>query len=259
MSFGYTKLSIIPVRAADNEQSEMVTQLIFGDIYKVTLEKKKWLKIIIESDQYEGWIDKTMFFEISDSYFNLIKNSKAKVSNSLISYLESDQEKIHLVKGSSFPLMEANQLIIGEKSYKLKDFSETAQLNVREEIISSAKDYLSTPYLWGGKSPFGIDCSGFSQMVYKISGIPIPRDASQQVNLGQSRNFMEEAQIGDLAFFDNEDGQVIHVGIVIEDRKIIHASGQVRIDKLDHQGIYNTDFKAYTHKLRVIQNIIDSQ
>jgi len=256
MKFGFTKLSIIPVRVDAREQSEMVTQLIFGDIFSVLVEKKKWLQILIEADGYEGWIDKTMFFEISQSQFNQIKHSKNKVSNKLVSYIETENEKIHLVKGSSFPLMENNQIMIGENSFSLTEFETVKGKNIRSEIIETAKDYLSTPYLWGGKSPFGIDCSGFSQIVYKINGIQIPRDASQQVSLGASRNFIDEAQAGDLAFFDNEDGVVIHVGIIMEGRKIIHASGKVRIDNIDHQGIYNQESKSYTHKLRVIQNII---
>ena len=257
MKFGFTKLSIIPVRAEAKEQSEMVTQLIFGDIFSVIEEKKKWLKILIEADGYEGWIDKTMFFELSQSQFNQIKHSKNKVTNNLVTYIESEAERIHLVKGSSFPLMENNELIVGESSYRLSEFETVKGDDIRAEIIESAKDYLSTPYLWGGKSPFGIDCSGFSQIVYKINGIQIPRDASQQVSLGKSRNFIDEAQAGDLAFFDNEEGNVIHVGIIMEGRKIIHASGKVRIDNIDHQGIFNQESRTYTHKLRVIQNIIE--
>ena len=257
MKFGYTKLSIIPVRAEDKEQSEMVTQLLFGDIFTVLVEKKKWLQIQIEADGYEGWIDKSMFFEIGQATFEQYKHSQFTVSNKLVSFINSEHEKIHLVKGSSFHFMENNQIIIGDQSFAVDNFSPVAGKNIREEIIESAKDYLSTPYLWGGKSPFGIDCSGFSQIVYKINGIQIPRDASQQVNLGRSRNFIDEAQAGDLAFFDNDDGAVIHVGIILKDRKIIHASGKVRIDNIDHQGIYNLETKSYTHKLRVIQNIIE--
>lgn len=256
MKFGFTKLSIIPVRAENREQSEMVTQLLFGDIFTVVSEKKNWLEIQIEADGYEGWVDKTMFFEISEAQFEQIKHTKPPINNNLICYLESKEETRHLVKGSSFPMLENQQIIVGDKSYSVKDFMAVEGEDVRKEIIETAKDYLSTPYLWGGKSPFGIDCSGFSQIVYKINGAQIPRDASQQVNFGQSRNFIDEAEPGDLAFFDNEEGLVTHVGIVLEGRKIIHASGEVRIDKLDHQGIFNVDTKSYSHKLRVIQNII---
>ena len=256
MKFGFTKLSIIPVRIENKEQSEMVTQLLFGDVFTVISEKKNWIEIQIESDKYEGWIDKTMFFEISENQFELYKHSKSVVNKNLVCYLNTENEQIHLVRGSSFSSIENNQIIIGDKDFTITQFEQVEGKDIRKELIEVASSYLSTPYLWGGKSPFGIDCSGFSQIVYKVNGIQIPRDASQQVNLGQSRNFIDEAKAGDLAFFDNEEGDVIHVGIVMEGRKIIHASGEVRIDKLDHQGIYNLDKKAYTHKLRVIQNLI---
>ncbi len=256
MKFGFTKLSIIPVRLENKEQSEMVTQLLFGDIFTILTEKKNWLEIQIEADQYIGWIDKTMYYEISKEQFEQLKHSQLKLNKNLICYLKSDSEQIHLVRGSSFSQIENNQVLIGDKDYGIEGFETVEGKNIRQEIVEVAKSYLSTPYLWGGKSPFGIDCSGFTQIVYKINGISIPRDASEQVNLGESRNFIDEAQAGDLAFFDNEEGQVIHVGIILEGRKIIHASGKVRIDKLDHQGIFNIDKKIYTHKLRVIQNII---
>ena len=116
--------------------------------------------------------------------------------------------------------------------------------------------YINSPYLWGGRSPFGIDCSGFVQLVYRMNGIQLPRDASDQAKIGQTLSFIEEAEEGDLAFFDNNEGDIIHVGIMLEDNRIIHASGKVRIDKIDHQGIYNVDTKQYSHRLRIIKAII---
>ena len=117
--------------------------------------------------------------------------------------------------------------------------------------------YLNAPYLWGGKTPFGIDCSGFTQMVYKLNGFALPRDAYQQAEIGETLSFVEEAEPGDLAFFDDDEGNIIHVGMVLEQGTIIHASGKVRIDALDHQGIYNKELKNYSHKLRLIKKIID--
>jgi len=115
---------------------------------------------------------------------------------------------------------------------------------------------LNAPYLWGGKTPFGIDCSGFTQMVYKLNGYNLLRDASQQATQGIPLSFIEESEPGDLAFFDNNEGLITHVGIIMENNYIIHAHGKVRIDRLDHSGIYNVDKKTHTHKLRVIKKVI---
>jgi cell wall-associated NlpC family hydrolase len=126
----------------------------------------------------------------------------------------------------------------------------------KDNLIDTAILYLNTPYLWGGKTPFGIDCSGFTQMVYKINGYPLKRDASQQVEQGEALSFIEESEPGDLAFFDNPEGDITHVGIIMKDNYIIHAHGKVRIDRLDHTGIFNIQTNLHTHKLRVIKRII---
>ena len=126
----------------------------------------------------------------------------------------------------------------------------------KSRLIDTALSYLNAPYLWGGKTPFGIDCSGFTQMVYKINGYSLLRDASQQATQGEALSFIEESEPGDLAFFDNADGDIVHVGIIMKDNHIIHAHGKVRIDRLDHTGIYNAERNIHTHKLRVIKKII---
>ena len=126
----------------------------------------------------------------------------------------------------------------------------------KTNLLKTAFLYLNAPYLWGGKTPFGIDCSGFTQMVYRLNGYNIPRDASQQAKIGEPLSFIEESEVGDLAFFDNEEGNIIHVGIIMENNYIIHAHGKVRIDRLDHLGILNIDSGRHTHKLRVIKKII---
>ena len=129
--------------------------------------------------------------------------------------------------------------------------------NIRENIRNAAQKFLNIPYLWGGKNPFGMDCSGFTQVIMKIFGKSIPRDAGQQVVEGKNINFINEAKTGDLAFFDNEEGEIIHTGLVVNNQQIIHASGYVRLDRVDHQGIYNRTHKQYTHKLRVLKSVLD--
>ncbi|HAV55466.1 MAG TPA: hydrolase Nlp/P60, partial [Aequorivita sp.] len=126
----------------------------------------------------------------------------------------------------------------------------------KEHIIETALLYLNSPYLWGGKTPFGIDCSGFTQMVYKLNGYKLLRDASQQATQGEALSFIEESEPGDLAFFDNEEGKITHVGIIMKENYIIHAHGKVRIDRLDHSGIFNYEMRGHTHKLRVIKRIV---
>jgi len=130
------------------------------------------------------------------------------------------------------------------------------QLNFSFEadtVRETAFAYLDVPYIWGGKSKFGIDCSGFCQQVYKAFGIRLPRDAYQQAALGEVVGFLQEVQCGDLAFFDNEEGKITHVGMMLSSQEIIHASGKVRIDKIDNQGIINVDTGARTHRLRIIK------
>jgi cell wall-associated NlpC family hydrolase len=126
----------------------------------------------------------------------------------------------------------------------------------KAHLISTALLYLNSPYLWGGKTPFGIDCSGFTQMCYKLNGYKLLRDASQQATQGEPLSFIEESEPGDLAFFDNAEGAITHVGIIMDDNYIIHAHGKVRIDRLDHSGIFNYETKGHTHTLRVIKRIV---
>ncbi len=256
MKFGFTHLSVIPVRAESREQSEMVTQLLFGDLYRVISTQEKWVQIKIENDGYEGFIDRLMFKEISDIEYQELKQSKALYTSNLWTPVRVNEQKFNILQGSRLPTENTHSFTVAKQTYICETFEHIEEARSRENIYQTAISYLNSPYLWGGKTHFGIDCSGFTQMVYRINGMQIPRDASQQVGIGHSRNFADEAELGDLAFFDNEEGNVIHVGIICGNRKIIHASGKVRIDTLDHQGIYNEELKKYTHRLRVIQNLL---
>lgn len=255
--FGICNLSIVPCRKEDSDRSELVTQLLFGDSFVILEETAKWARIRNDYDGYESFIDQKQFLRLSESaYIELQQNLQQTLSSDLISliYTEKDKSAMAIVSGSTLPFYEHGTVRFGGKSFQFEGQPKVVTTAERDSIIENALLYQNAPYLWGGRSPFGIDCSGFSQIVYKLSGLRIKRDASEQAQEGKALSFVEEAQPGDLAFFDNEEGKIVHVGIVLPGSMIIHASGKVRIDQLDHHGIYNLEQKKYTHRLRVLKS-----
>lgn len=238
----------------------MVTQLLFGDHYKIIDERVNWVKIRNAFDKYECWIDRKQSLEVSKETYEEVETSRQWNScTDLVNIIQNAKtnELQPIVMGSVLPFYSENLVTIEGHQFSFNGNSEHSGAGLsRSKILENALLYINAPYLWGGKSPFGIDCSGFTQMVYKIAGKKLPRDAYQQAEIGTTLSFVEEAQDGDLAFFDNDEGSIIHVGILMNENEIIHASGKVRIDKIDHQGIYNVDTKSYSHKLRLIKQII---
>ncbi|MCK4663723.1 MAG: C40 family peptidase [Bacteroidales bacterium] len=262
MEHGICLLSIIPVRKEPSEKSEMVTQILFGEFYEIIDLSGNWLNIKLSFDNYEGWIDKKAHNFISIDYFNELNNSSPFITSNIVSQIHeiNHNYSLSILCGSSLHFFNENEdtFRIMDKNFKLTEKTNFQKgNNQRQNIIDSAKLYLNSPYLWGGRTPFGIDCSGLTQIVFKLNGIKVPRDANQQAKTGKTVNFIENSKAGDLAFFDNDEGDIIHVGIILNKNEIIHASGKVKIDKIDHQGIFDIDEKIYTHKLRVIKNILE--
>jgi len=248
MQYGICNLSIVPLRLEVSDTSEMVSQVLYGDLFKIIEMRKSWCKIRLALDKYEGWIDTKQYFDISKEDYDTLRAEKPKLSSDLIEFIEDKNKQLY-----SVPLgAQLNGLSLLEHTF---DGKITQGNKEKSELITTAFNYLNAPYLWGGKTPFGIDCSGFTQMVYRINGYKLLRDASQQATQGEALSFIEESEPGDLAFFDNAEGNIVHVGIIMKDNYIIHAHGKVRIDRLDHSGIYNVDSKMHTHKLRVIKKI----
>jgi len=249
MQYGVCNLSIVPLRAEQSDRSEMVSQMLYGEHFKIIEKRKKWSKIRLAHDRYEGWIDTKQYVEITEQQYKEFDTTASEWVGDLVEFVSTANGELMPVSlGSSLQALE-----LFNHSYEGNRISGSGPKSKLEEI---ALLFLNAPYLWGGKTNFGIDCSGFTQMVYRLIGHSILRDASQQATQGEALSFIEESEPGDLAFFDNEEGSIIHVGIILQNNYIIHAHGKVRIDRLDHTGIFNTQKRIYSHKLRVIKKII---
>jgi hypothetical protein len=252
--FGICNLSIIPLRAEASDRSEIVSQVLFGEHFAVLEKDRQWSKIKLHYDGYEGWVDCKQYQEITKENFELLSKQEIALNADLVEYISvSDNSLIPIALGASLSFLDFPE--INTKKYQFEGLKASG-IQAKSNLVATAYLYLNAPYLWGGKTPFGIDCSGFTQMVYKLNGYQLLRDASQQATQGEVLSFIEESEAGDLAFFDNEEGKIIHVGIMLENNYIIHASGKVRVDRLDHLGIYNAETNRHTHRLRVIKKII---
>ncbi|RKS53217.1 cell wall-associated NlpC family hydrolase [Gillisia mitskevichiae] len=249
MQYGICNLSIVPVRIQPADTSEMVTQLLYGEYFKVLEERGKWSRIRIAFDSYEGWIDNRQYVKVEESVYFDLSSEERRYSADLIEFITDELEGLTTISLGS--VLNSNTPL--KNSF---DGSSISGVKDKTNLVKIALLYLNAPYMWGGKTPFGIDCSGFTQMVYMLNGYSLLRDASQQATQGEALSFIEESEPGDLAFFDNSEGKITHVGIIMHDNYIIHVNGKVRIDRIDHSGIFNADLKRHTHQLRVIKKII---
>ncbi len=258
---GICQLPLVPVRKEPHDKSEMVTQVLFGETLQIILTASRWLQVILDADGYEGWVDKKMIDLLDDQQFIDIGNLPAFTFSGVVLKARSLRWKsdFMLPAGSIIRNFKKGQNEFGYNQDVFRAEMEPASLKhpSRKTIVHTAGQFINSPYLWGGKSFLGIDCSGLTQLVMKINGITIPRDAKQQVETGRIRNFISEGLPGDLAFFDNDEGEIIHTGIILPDNEIIHASGRVRVDRIDQQGIFNMEQKQYTHKLRLVRSFIE--
>ncbi len=238
MDKGICVVTVAPVRAENSDKAEIVTEILFGESADILEVNKNWTKIKMHYDGYEGWMDTKQIKHVTEEH--LASRKVTLITEDFASIMTNDGRTL-LSMGSEVEY----PAVASRRSH-----------DVRESIALTAKEFLNVPYLWGGKSFFAVDCSGFTQLVYKIHQVKLPRDAYQQAEVGNVLSFVEESQPGDLAFFENSEGKIIHVGIMLENQKIIHASGKVRIDTLDSTGIFNKEMNKHTHKLRVIKSVL---
>lgn len=255
-SYGVCLQSIVPMRADSSHKSEMVSQLLFGELYEVLETRPDWVRVCAQHDRYSGWIAANQHAGIASAEYETLTATEKHIAYDLAGAITSTQQSLAITAGSLLPKFDGLNCRIGKIKYIYNGIALLPGFSGENVIEKIALRYLGSPYLWGGRTPFGIDCSGFTQIVYRFLGLSLPRDAWQQAEVGQLVHFVEESQAGDLAFFANSEGKIIHTGIILKDQTIIHASGMVRIDKIDHFGIYAPDAAKYTHQLKLIRRVI---
>ncbi len=254
MEFGVVAVPAAPVRRKPNHRREMVNQLLFGEMVQVLREKGSlWVRIRSLHDNYEGWMTRTLLQEVLESDAN---TPNTYLAAGLLNSVRINDINTTIPLGSSLPGLEKEEGKIGQIPYQLN----SKALKRGEEqasgtlIESLARQWLNAPYLWGGRTIMGVDCSGFVQVNFKLMGIDLPRDAWQQAQTGEPVKKLKDAVKGDLAFFDDKD-EIVHVGILLAPDTIIHASGKVRIDTIDKKGIINSDTGKRTHTLEAIRRL----
>jgi hypothetical protein len=253
MEFGICNLAIVPLRAEASDKSEQVSQLLFGEVFEITEWKESWVKIISSHDNYPGWIGRLQFTMLGHLAYKKFKQTPPPLTLRAVTqaWKIANNSIYYLPIGSSLAFLEGTTCFIGHERFEI-----IGEIGETDNLAITAMSFLNVPYMWGGRTHFGIDCSGFTQAVFKLQGINLSRDTGMQVEQGYAINTLHDTKLGDLAFFENSEGKVVHVGIMLNNEKIIHASGQVKIDKIDDKGIYSEELKRYTHKMHGIRRVL---
>ena len=246
MSRGICLYSVIPCRDQPSHRSQQTTQLLFGETYSVLDQMNDFMLIESDHDEYQAWIAVNQHHELE-------KKLTYQVNESLLQNIKVDNQTMYVPLGAHIP---KDSWTLFGKTYTVSNFSSNQLTSVEIKLNYYSRLLNNSPYTWGGRTPLGMDCSGFSQLMYRMLGMNIKRDSAQQAEMGSTINIIHEAKPGDLAFFDNDEGRITHVGVMLDSHNIAHSSGCVRTDQVDHEGIYSTEQKKYTHKLRLIKRLL---
>jgi hypothetical protein len=250
MQYGICNLAIIALKAEPSDRSEQTSQLLFGETFEILEWQERWVKIVTSFDRYEGWINRLQFAMIGHMDYQELQHQPAPLTHRAVTqaWKIPTNSILYLPVSSSLVFLTGTKSQIGNEKFEI-----IGEIGERESFANTAKSFLNTPYFWGGRTHYGIDCSGFTQTVMRLHGILIKRDASMQATEGTVINDLQTVKMGDLAFFENPEGRITHVGILLNSGEIIHASGKVKIDHFDGHGIYSDELKRYTHKLTSVK------
>jgi hypothetical protein len=252
MEYGICNLSVIPLRADANDRSEQVSQVLFGEMFEIKEWKENWVQIVTSFDNYTGWIGRLQFLMLGHLAYKRFRQTPPPLTYRPVTqaWKMANNSVLYLPAGSSLAFLEGTTCRIGNEQFEI-----IGEIGETENLIVTATSFLNSPYLWGGRTHFGIDCSGFTQAVFILKGVNLHRDASMQVEQGYAVEAIHDSKLGDLAFFANNEGKVVHVGMMLNNEKIIHASGKVKMDVIDEKGIYSDELSRYTHKLSEIRRL----
>ena len=251
---GICHLAYFPLRKEPSHRSENLSVVLFGETFDILGQEENWFHIKTHFDSYSGWITTNEMRFADADWCGQMLSEKQYYSAENFQQVTAGRNKLIIGIGSPLPGWNGDHFFIGEEKYWIVGDVLEADDRPKEFLLTTASFLLDFPYFWGGRTSFGIDCSGLSQLVYKLIGIALPRDAWQQEQVGNQVS-LAEAETGDLAFFQNDEGRVTHVGLVFNKNYILHASGKVRIDSLDEKGIFNKDLGLYTHKLKSVKRV----
>ena len=253
--------SIVPVRAEARESAEQTTQLLFGELVTVLERAERWQRVRLESDGQVGWVDAKMICPMKKEEYTAHRAAlaDAAVVSFPMTYAvsENNGQTIPLTAGTRLTHYADGRFEVLGVGFRIDVSMVSVQPKelTQENLLQTVRFFLNTPYLWGGKSAMGMDCSGFTQVVMSLFGKQLLRNASEQVKQGRKVSDRKKVQAGDLLFFDHHDGKISHVGIAIDAERVIHCSGRVKVEKWDEQGIYSAEQGTYTHCLAAIRRV----
>jgi gamma-D-glutamyl-L-lysine dipeptidyl-peptidase len=259
VSFGVCRLSVVSVRKEQSQQSLQVTQLLFGDHYEVLAESsdKQWLSIKLYFDHTEGWIERKQHHEIAKEYFDQINAVDFKITTDVCSTILYKKTPLSILMGSIVPISQSELFKMEEQFAFNGESKSVGQKREFEFLKTIALKYLNAPEQEGGKTPFGIDGSGLVQMVFKIGGYMVPHRAEDLLRQYKKVSDLNAAKAGDVAFVHSRKEKALRIGILLDENKVLHVDGRVKIDQLMEDGVLDLETKIYTHTLHSIVRILN--